>query len=96
MKRVLSIVFQFLLFLIVFGAGSFLPVFHLLPAVVWHLSPTRDFVVTGLILTAGIFVLVMVVHAVRRAQPSALLNSTIAFLLAVAVGMALKFGFLTV
>ena len=96
MKRVLSIVFQFLLYLIAFAAGSFLPVFHLLPAIIWHISATRDFVVTGLILAAALFVLVMVVHAVRRPHASALLNSTIAFIFAVAAGMVLHFGMLTV
>jgi len=96
MKRVLSILFQFLVYLIAFAAGSFLPVFHLLPAILWHLSATRDFVVTGLILSAALFVLVMIVHAVRRPHSSALLNSTIAYILAVAAGFALHFGMLTV
>jgi hypothetical protein len=96
MKRVLSIVFQFLVYLIAFAAGSFLPAFHLLPTIIWHLSATRDFVITGLILSAALFVLVMIVHGVRRAHSSALLNSTVAFLFAIAAGVALHFGLLTV
>jgi hypothetical protein len=96
MKRVLSILFQYLLFLILFAAGSFLPALHLLPSIVWHMSATREFVLTGLIVSAVVFGLIMLVHAVRRTHSSAAVNSIIAFLLAVASGLALHFGMLTV
>ena len=95
MKKLLSTLLQFLFFFIVFAVGSFLHPFNihsgttvLAPAV------TRYFVADGLLLSLGLFIAIVIIQVIRKR----LCNTTwtaIAFLLAIAVGYALKLGFIT-
>ena len=95
MKKLLFTLLQFLLFFIVFVAGTFLHPFNLH----WGLTVTtpnvtRYFVPDGLLLTLALFIAIVIIQAIRKR----LCNTTwtaIAFLLAVAVGYAMKLGFIT-
>jgi hypothetical protein len=94
-KKILFSILQFLLFLIVFAVGSFLHPFHMR----WGLTVTsgnvtRFFVPDGLLLALGIFLAIVVLQAIRKR----LCNTTwtvIAFVAAVALGYAMKLGFVT-
>jgi hypothetical protein len=93
MKRVLSIVLQFILYIVVFGVGSLLPAFNILPT--WSIStaPGRVFVYDGLVLTLIVYVLILLIAAARKRIPIAFPNATIALVLALIIGLLMKFGF---
>ncbi len=97
MKRVLSGVLQFILFLLVFAVGSFLPGAHLLLPI-WSVSAGagRIFVYDGLVLMIALYVLILLIAAVRRRLPIAWPTSTVASILALALGLLAKFGFKTI
>jgi len=95
MKKVLTVLAQSVLFLAVFAVGSFLNPFHLHWALASS-SPTvsRYFVPDGLLLALGVFLAIVIVQALRKRM----CNTTwtvVAFLLAIAVGYAIKLGFIT-
>jgi hypothetical protein len=94
MKKFLSIVLQFFLFLIVFAIGSFLHPFNLHWGNTVTAAGARYFVADGLVLTLGLFVVIIIAQAIRKR----LCNTTwtvIAFILAVAAAYAMKLGFIT-
>lgn len=111
MKKALFTFLQFLLFLIVFAVGSFLHPFNLhwasTESTVEQASTTNGAVTTivrshtmhyfvpdGLLLALGVFLAIIILQAIRKR----LCNTTwtvVAFLLAVAVGYALRLGFVT-
>jgi hypothetical protein len=96
MKRILSIVLQFVLYLFIFGVGSLLPAFNLLPT--WSLStgPGRVFVYDGLLLMLLAYLLILLIAAARKRIAIALPNATIALVLALLIGLLMKFGFKSV
>ena len=92
--KVLSVILQFLLFLVVFAVGSFLHPFNLHWATSVVAGTTRFFVPDGLLLAIGVFLAILAIQALRKRlcdSPWTILS----FVLAVAVGYALKFGFVT-
>lgn len=96
MKKLLSIVAQFLLFFLVEFVGSF--VYH--PFGVTTTLPATDlasrgFQWDGVILMAIAYLLVVVIEALRKRLRSAAPWSTLALLLAALAGYLLKFGFVT-
>ncbi|MFC6645576.1 hypothetical protein ACFQBQ_08270 [Granulicella cerasi] len=92
-KKIVSVFLQMLLFLVAFGAGSFLPVFHVLPAWTVNVNPTRVFVLDGLFLMLALFVVILLIEAaMKRIRASAGLTA-LALVLALALGFAMKFGF---
>ncbi|MDE1176517.1 MAG: hypothetical protein PW789_07905 [Edaphobacter sp.] len=95
MKKALLTIGQFLLFLVVFAAGSFLhPLnFH------WAQKTTAAgvtsvFIADGLLLATGLFVAIVAVQALlkRRCDTP---WTVVGFLLAVGVGYAIRLGFIT-
>ena len=96
MKRVLSIVLQFILYLVVFGAGSLLPAFGTLPTWSIPTGPGRIFVYDGLLLVILVYILILLISAVRKRIAVALPNATIALALAIVLGLIMKFGFKSV
>lgn len=97
MKRAVAIIAEFLLFMFVFLAGSLLtavPSTHL-PVWTIDLSPRRYFVLDGLLFMLAIYLIFMAIGAARRRLGSAAVTSTTAFVLAFALGLAMKFGFVT-
>lgn len=97
MKRALSGILQFILFLLVFAVGSFLPGAHLLLPM-WSVSAGagRIFVYDGLVLMIALYVLILLVAAARRRLPVAWPSSTAAFAVALILGLLMKFGFKTI
>ena len=94
MKKFFSTVLQFLLFLILFAAGSFLHPFNLHWANTVTTAGTRYFVADGLVLALGMLFVIIITQAIRKR----LCNTTwtvIAFILAVALAYAMKLGFIT-
>ncbi len=104
MKTALAVIGQlllFALFLAIFFSGSFLAAFHADPFhAQWfltHPTPTsvRYFVPTGLIFMTLAYLIVFAIEAAMKRLRTAGLWTTIAFILALAIGFASKFGFIT-
>ena len=94
MKKFLSTLLQFFIFLIVFAVGSFLHPFNLHWGNTVTPAGARYFVADGLLLTLGLFLGIIITQVVRKR----LCDTTwtvIAFVLAVAVAYAMKLGFIT-
>jgi hypothetical protein len=96
MKNVLLAILQFVVFLLVFAVGSFLPPLHIQRIVSVTSEGTRIFVWDGVLLMSGLFILIMLIEALRKRIGSAGLWTTAAFVLALVAGLALKLGFLTI
>ena len=96
MKKALLTFGKFVLFLLVFFAGSLLNPFHL-RWMVTHPSPisTRFFVPDGLLLMLGLYVLILVIEAMRKRLLSSGPWTTAALILALVLGYLAKFGLAT-
>jgi hypothetical protein len=96
MKKIVFIFLQFILFLLVFLAGS---LWHPLRIqwLITHPTPTatRYFAPEGLLLMVGIYIAILVIELLRKRVLSAGIPTTIAFVLALVLGWAAKFGFVT-
>jgi peptidoglycan/LPS O-acetylase OafA/YrhL len=96
MIRLFSVVLQFLLFLTIFLAGSLLSPFHLRWFITHPtLTSTRYFTPDGLILSFACYMLIVLVLALMKRLSTAAPWTTLAFVLALAVGLFAKFGFAT-
>ena len=95
MKNVVVTILQLILFLIVFFVGSLLPPFHIEHVLIATPGVTRIFVADGLVLVFVLFVLIVILEAVRKRLRIAAPWTTLAFLLAVVFGLMMKFGFKT-
>ena len=96
-KKAILVVLQALLFLLLFGAGTLLlPFFPSLP--VWQVQtgPGHAFVLDGLLLTVLVYVLVLALEAARKRLRGPGGLTTLAFVLALALGLAMKIGFKSV
>lgn len=94
MKTALAILGQFLLFLLLFAAGSFLHPFNLHWATTATPAGTRYFVPDGLLLALGVFLATVLVQALRKRTCNTT-HTVIAFVLAIAAGYLIKLGFVT-
>jgi len=97
MKRAIAIIVETILFLFVFLAGSLLvavPAAHL-PSWDVTLSSTRYFVLDGLVFMFILYALFLLLGMARHRLKSAVLTSTVAVVLALVLGLAMKFGFAT-
>jgi predicted ABC-type sugar transport system permease subunit len=94
MKKILLTFLQFLLFLILFAIGSVLHPFNLRWVATAAAGTSRFFIADGLLLSIGVFLAILAVQALRKRtcdSPWTVLS----FVLAVAMGYALKLGFVT-
>ncbi len=93
MKTVLFSFVQLLLFLGVFLVGSFMNPLHL-QWFVTHPTPgsTHFFAPGGLLLMLAVYVLILLVQMVAKRMT---VSTTIAFVLALVLGLAARFGFVT-
>jgi hypothetical protein len=96
MKRALSIVLQVILFLAVSFLGIILAGINVLPTLSVSIGPSRVFVYDGLLLMLAAYVFILLVEVLLKRLRIAWLNSTIAAVLALILGLAMKFGFKTV
>jgi hypothetical protein len=93
-KKVIFALLQFVLFLVAFFAGSVLPVFQLLPPnTMTFANGTRAFEWDGVLLMLAVFVLILLIEALRKRLRSAAPWSTLALVLAAILGLVMKFGF---
>jgi hypothetical protein len=97
MKRILWGFLQFIVFLVVFLVGSLLPGMHLLLPL-WSVpaGDGRIFVYDGLVLMIALYVLILLIAAARRRLPVSWPTSTVAFAVALILGLLSKFGFKTI
>lgn len=97
MKRVIVGVLQFILFFLVFLAGSLLPGAHLLlPMLSVSIGAGRIFVYDGLLLMIGLYVLILLIAAARKRIRIAFPTTTVAFFVALILGFLLKFGSMSI
>ncbi len=95
MKNFFFLCLQFVIFMIVFAAGSLFPPFHIEHVLTATPTYTHIFVADGLILMIALYVLIVIVQAITRRIGRAIPWTTIALVLAVMVGLYFKFGFIT-
>ncbi len=85
---------QTFLFLLLFALGSvFLPFLPFLPVLQVATWPGHAFVYDGLLLALAVWLLILVVEAVRKRLREAGLLTTAALVLALVLGWAMRFGF---
>jgi hypothetical protein len=93
MKKVLFVVLELVLFLVLFVLGSVvLPGAGVLPVLSVSAGVGRIFVYDGLLLMVVLYGLLLLIAAVRRRMVVGWL-STIAFVLALVLGLLMHFGF---
>lgn len=95
MKNVLLLCLQFVLFLIIFVAGSLFPPFHLEHVLTTTPTTLHIFVADGLVLMIALYVAIAVIEVLTKRIRTALPWTTVAVLLAAALGLYMKFGFIT-
>jgi hypothetical protein len=95
MKNVFLALLKFILFLIVFAAGSFFPPFHIERVVGVTPDGTHIFIWDGLLLMTVLFVVILLIEALRKRIATSGAWTAAAFVLAGIAGYAAKFGFLT-
>jgi len=94
MKRAFFTFSQFVLFFLTFAVGSILPAFHLLPSIVTKFANgTRLFIWDGVLLMVVLLLVILLIEALRKRLRSAAAWTALAFLLAIILGLAAKFGF---
>ena len=94
-KNVLFAILQFVIFILIFLAGSLFPPFHMEHVLGTTPDGTRVFVMDGALLMIALFVIILGIEAARKRIGTAGLWTSIAFALAAVAGFAAKFGFLT-
>ena len=95
MKNVVFTILKFLLFLVVFGAGSLFPPFHFEHILIATPGVTRIFVADGLLLMFALYILIVLVEIMRKRLRTSTPWTTLAVILATVSGLMMKFGFLT-
>lgn len=92
--KAILVVLQTLLFLFLFGAGTLaLPFLPSIP--VWQVqtSPGRAFVLDGLVLAVLVYLVILAIEAARKRLRGPGGLTTLSLILALALGLAMKFGF---
>jgi hypothetical protein len=95
MKNAISLILQLILFLIVFFAGSLFPPFHIEHVLSTSTAGTRIFVADGLLLMVVLLIVILLIEVLRKRIVTSGRWTAAAFILATALGLAMKFGFLT-
>jgi hypothetical protein len=95
MKKAIITILQFFLFLIVFGAFSLFPPFHIEHVLNTSSTETRVFIVDGLLIALVVYLVVVLIELLMKRLKVSGPWTTIAFVLAAIVGFMMKFGFLT-
>ena len=95
MRNVLFALLQFVLFLLVFAAGSFLPPLHVEHIIGVTADGTRIFIWDGVLLMTLLFLVILLIESLRKRVATSGPWTAAAFVLAGIAGYAAKFGFLT-
>jgi uncharacterized BrkB/YihY/UPF0761 family membrane protein len=92
-KKVFLTLLQFVLFLLVSFAGITLPIFHVIPSHITKLADgTRGFEWDGVLLMLALFVLILVIEALRKRLFRAAPWTLLALVLAAIAEYAMKLG----
>jgi hypothetical protein len=96
MKKIVFIFLQFVLFLLVFLAGSIWNPLRL-QWFITHPTPTatRYFAPEGLLLMVALYIAILVIELLRKRVLAAAIPTTVAAVLALLLGWVAKFGFVT-
>jgi hypothetical protein len=94
MKRALSIAAQCILFMLTFLVGSLAPSLHLIPMERLETSPAHYFVLDGLFCMGLLYIIFLIIAALTRRLPRAAINTTLALLIALVLGLLMKFPFM--
>ncbi len=95
MKKAVITILQFFLFLIVFGAFSLFPPFHIEHVLSTTPTGTRIFIADGLLIAFVVYLLSVLIELLMKRLRVSAPWTTIAFVFAAIVGFMMKFGFLT-
>ncbi|MGF7181936.1 hypothetical protein [Tunturiibacter psychrotolerans] len=95
MKKAIITILQFFLFLIVFGAFSLFPPFHIEHVLSTTPTGTRIFIADGLLIAFVVYLLIVLIELLMKRLRVSAPWMTIAFVFAAIVGFMMKFGFLT-
>ena len=95
MKKAITTILQFFLFLIVFGAFSLFPPFHIEHVLGTTPTGTRIFIADGLLIALVVYLLIVLIELLMKRLRVSAPWTTIAFVFAAVVGFIMKFGFLT-
>lgn len=103
-KRILLTLLQFVVFCVLLAVGGYWDFIHLLirlkaPALgfipLWkidHFTPTHDLILNGLIFATVLWLVIVVLQALRRRLLPGAVLTTLAYVLAVVLCFALKLG----
>jgi hypothetical protein len=94
MKKLLSTVLQFVMFLLVYAIGSLFPPFHVQRILIASPSSTRIFILDGILITLALYIVIVLGETVMK-RLCQVTWTTIAFVLAILFGYFMKFGFIT-
>jgi hypothetical protein len=95
MKKVVATILKFAVFLFVFLVGSLFPPFHFEHVLIATPGITRIFVADGILLMFALYILIVLVEAMRKRLRTATPLTTLAVVLAAVFGLMMKFGFKT-
>jgi hypothetical protein len=95
MRKAIIILLQFFLFLIVFGAFSLFPPFHIEHVLSTTPTGTRMFIADGLLIALVVYLFIVLIELLMKRLRVSAPWTTIAFVFAAIVGFMMKFGFLT-
>jgi hypothetical protein len=95
MRKAIITILQFFLFLIVFGAFSLFPPFHIEHVLSTTPAATRIFIADGLLIALVVYLLIVLIELLMKRLRISAPWTTVAFVFAAIVGFMMKFGFLT-
>jgi len=88
--------FALFLFLLFVGGIGILPLFHFPSLVTRWAGGTRGFQWDGVVLMLALYVLILLVEALRKRLRNSASWTTLALVLAAIAGLIMKFGFMTI
>jgi hypothetical protein len=94
MKKLLSTVLQFVMFLLVYAIFSLFPPFHVQRVLIATPTYSRIFILDGILITLALYIVIVIVETLVK-RLCQVTWTTIAFVLAVILGYVMKFGFIT-
>ncbi|MBN9617651.1 MAG: hypothetical protein BGO25_11935 [Acidobacteriales bacterium 59-55] len=94
MKKLLSTVLQFVMFLLVYAIFSLFPPFHVERVLIATPTYSRIFILDGILITLALYIVIVIIETLVK-RLCQVTWTTIAFVLAVILGYVMKFGFIT-
>jgi len=95
MKKAVFTFLKFLLFLFAYAAGSFFPPFHIEKELASDPGTLRVFIWDGVYIMLALYIIIIATEALRKRLAISAPWTTLALILAAAIGYAAKLGFAT-